>query len=95
MSSLWHLCSVMGLALQAGSYGRVGSFFHVRSQAHPLDVEGHGPRTEEFAVNVIHLLDCPPMRVLEGWVTIFIEAGHVAAMAARGCPDNLRALFPV
>ena len=95
MSSLWHLCSVMGLALQAGSYGRVGSFFHVGSQAHPLDVEGHGPRTEEFAVNVIHLLDCPPMRVLEGWVTIFIEAGHVAAMAARGCPDNLRALFPV
>ena len=85
----------MGLVLQSCSYGRVRSFFHVVSQAHPLDGEGHGPRTEESAVNVIHLLGCPPMRVREGWVTIGIETGHVAAMARYGCPDDLRTIFPV
>ena len=70
----------MGLVLQLCSYGRVRCFFHVGSQAHPLDGEGHGLRTEESAVNVLHLLNCPPMRVLKGWLTIFIEVGHVAQL---------------
>ena len=50
------------------------------SQGHRLDVERHGSRAKEFHVNVLHLLNCPPMRVLKGWPTIFIEVGHVAQL---------------
>ena len=53
---------------------------HVGSQTHRLDVERHGYRAKESPLNVFHLLNCPPLRVLKGWLTIFIEVGHVAQL---------------
>ena len=38
---------------------------------------------EECAVNVIHLLNGPHMRVLKGWMSICIDAGHFAVIARR------------
>ena len=80
MSSLWRILLNKGLVFHSCSYCRVRCFFHVGSQGHRLDVERHGSRAKEFHVNVLHLLNCPPMRVLKGWLTIFIEVGHVAQL---------------
>ena len=71
----------MGLLLQSCQDLRKRSFLHVGSQAHPLDVGGHVSGHEEFAVDLVHLPDGPPMGILKGWMTICIDAGHLGAMA--------------
>jgi len=73
--------SAVSWVFQSGSYYLIRSFLQVRRQAHPLDGEGHGLRMEEPAIDVVHLFDGPTMWVLEGRMSISIEAGRVAAMA--------------
>jgi hypothetical protein len=46
----WSFLSAMSLVLKSGSYSLVSSFLQVGDQAHPLDVECHGSRMDEFAV---------------------------------------------
>ena len=54
---------------------------YASSATHPPNGEGHRSRTEELLIDVVHLLDCPPIWGVEGWATIWIETGCVANLA--------------
>ena len=54
---------------------------YASSATHPPNGEGHRSRTEELVIDVVHLLDCPPIWGVQGWVTIGIETGCVTKMA--------------
>ncbi|HBV66351.1 MAG TPA: hypothetical protein DEF45_25390 [Rhodopirellula sp.] len=54
---------------------------YASSATHPPNGEGHRSRTEELLIDVVHLLDCPPIWGVEGRATIWIETGCVANLA--------------